>query len=204
MFRKKDVFFSALEAMSDTIVRAANHFAERIKNDPGDLTAFAREMKEFEREGDKHAHLIITELNKTFITPIDRDDIIALTKVMDDVLDGIEACASRFDMYRIHRTNECIRRFGQNLKMSAEEIRKAISLLTQKKLQEIQPYCIRLNELEDEGDELMRQGIRELFRTVRDPIELIKYKELYERLEETTDSCEDVAHALVSIVMRNS
>lgn len=204
MFRKKDVFFKTLEAMADTIVRASNHFAERVGGDLGDLSAFAREMKEFEREGDRHTHVILTELNRTFITPIDREDIMQLTKELDDVLDGVEACASRFDMYQITKVDPYIRQFGDILRRSALEIQRAISLLTQKKLLAIQESCIRLNDLEDEGDDLMRRGIKELFRNVRDPIELIKLKELYERLEQTTDSCEDVANSLSSIIMRNS
>lgn len=204
VFRKKDVFFKTLEALADTIVRASNHFAQRLEGDLGDLSEFAREMKAYEHDGDKHVHVILTELNRTFITPIDREDIMQLTKELDDVLDGVEACASRFDMYQITKIDPYLRQFGDILRRSALEIQKAISLLTQKKLLAIQESCIRLNDLENEGDELMRQGVKELFRNVRDPIELIKFKELYERLEQTTDSCEDVANSLLSIIMRNS
>jgi len=204
VFRKKDVFFKTLEALADTIVQAANHFAQQLEGDPGDLSEFARVMKGYEHDGDNHVHVILTELNRTFITPIDREDIMQLTKELDDVLDGIEACASRFYMYQVTKTDPYIRQFGDILRRSALEIQKAISLLTQKKLLAIQDSCIRLNDLEDEGDELLRQGVNELFRNVRDPIELIKFKELYERLEQTTDSCEDVANSLVSIIMRNS
>ena len=204
MFRKKDIFFKTLEEMSDIIVETVEHFTAAVNGDFPDVTAFAREMKEFEHRGDKCTHIILTELNKTFITPIEREDIMELIKKLDDVLDGIEACASRFEMYQITKADPYIRKFGDCLKRSAQEIKSAIYLLSQKKLLAMQPHCVNLNELENEGDDLMRQGIKNLFMNATDPIELIKHKEIYERLEQTTDSCEDVANTLQSIIMRNS
>lgn len=190
--------------MADLIVETVDRFAAAVDGDLPDTAAFAKEMKEYEHRGDNFAHLILTELNKTFITPIEREDIMALTKMLDDVLDGIEASASRFDMYQISKADPYIRKFGDCLRRSGLEIKSAIYLLTQKKLLAMQTHCVTLNELENEGDELMRQGIKNLFVNVKDPIELIKHKEIYERLEETTDACEDVANILQSIIMRNS
>lgn len=204
MFRKKDIFFKTLEQMADVITEAVDRFATAVNADLPDVTAFTKEMKEFEHQGDRYTHVILTELNKTFITPIEREDIMDLIKKLDDVLDGIEACASRFDMYQLTKTDPIIRKFGDVLRRSTIEIKAAVYLLTQKKLLAIQPHCVKLNELENEGDDLLRQGIKSLFQHVKDPIELIKYKEVYERLEETTDSCEDVANTLQSIIMRNS
>ncbi|QMV41331.1 DUF47 domain-containing protein [Cohnella cholangitidis] len=205
MFRKKkDIFFMTLEEMSDIIFQTVDHFATAVNGDLPDVSAFAKEMKEFEHKGDKCTHIILTELNKTFITPIEREDIMELIKKLDDVLDGIEACASRFEMYQITKADPYIRKFGECLRQSSQEIKSAIYLLTQKKLLAMQPHLVKINELENEGDDLMRQGIKHLFQNVKDPIELIKHKEIYERLEETTDSCEDVANTLQSIIMRNS
>ncbi|MBB6670144.1 DUF47 domain-containing protein [Cohnella nanjingensis] len=204
MFRKKDIFFKTLEDMSDLILETVERFASAMNGELTDVAAFSKEMKEFEHRGDQFAHLIITELNKTFITPIDREDIMELTKLLDDVLDGIEASASRFDMYQISKPDTYIRKFVDVLHRSAVEIKSAIYLLSQKKLLAIQTHCVKLNELENEGDELLRQSVKSLFQNVKDPIELIKHKEIYERLEETTDACEDVANTLQSIIMRNS
>lgn len=204
MFRKKDIFFKSLEQMADLVEQTVNHFAESVKGDLPEVTAFTKEMKQFERTGDEYTHMVITELNKTFITPIEREDIMELIKRLDDVMDGVEACASRFDMYGIVKTDNYIRQFGEVLRRSALEIKSAIYLLTKKQLLAMQPHCVNLHELENEGDALMREGIKHLFQNVKDPIELIKYKEMYERLEETTDSCEDVANTLQSIMMRNS
>ncbi|CAM3664700.1 DUF47 family protein [Cohnella lubricantis] len=205
MFRKKDIFFKTLEEMADLIQEAVDRFAAAVSGgDLPDVPSFAKEMKDFEHRGDQLAHVIFSELNKTFITPIEREDIMALTKLLDDVLDGIEACTSRFDMYHISKPDAYIRKFGDVLRRSALEIKSAIYLLTQKKLLAIQTHCVKLNELENEGDDLMREGIKRLFQEVKDPIELIKLKDMYERLEDTTDSCEDVANILQSIIMRNS
>lgn len=204
MFRKKDIFFKTLEEMADVIYETVDHFANAVNGDLPNVKAFAKEMKDYEHKGDKCTHIILTELNKTFITPIEREDIMELIKKLDDVLDGIEASASRFEMYQITKADPYIRKFGECLRRCAQEIKSAITLLTQKKLLAIQPHCVNLHELENEGDDLMRQGITHLFQNVKDPIELIKYKEIYERLEQTTDSCEHVANTLTSIIMRNS
>lgn len=204
MFKKKDIFFKTLEQMADVIVEAVDRFAVSVSGELPNMDDFTKEMKQFEHRGDEFAHTVITELNKTFITPIEREDIMELIKRLDDVLDGIEACVSRFDMYQVTKSDTYIRKFADCLRRSALEIKSAIYLLTQKKLLAMQPHCVNLHELENEGDVLMRQGIKHLFQNVQDPIELMKYKDIYERLEQTTDSCEDVANTLQSIIMRNS
>lgn len=201
--KKKDIFFQTLENMADTIVQAADYFAQQV-SDFSDVEQFAKQMKEFESTCDSYTHTIIVELNKTFITPIERDDIMNLTTTLDDVIDGLEATTSRFVMYHLDQPDEYIARFAEIMRTSAYEIQKAIHLLSQKKLLAIREYTIRLNDLENQGDELLRICIKDLFATVTDPILLIKKKEIYERLETTTDACEHVANMLESIIMRNS
>jgi hypothetical protein len=203
MFKKKDIFFTSLEAMADTLVEAVEFFATGV-SDLSNLTAFAKKMKELESQCDQYTHTILKELNKTFITPIEREDIMELTTSLDDVLDGIEACASRFEMYNIPEKDEYITLFADVIVRSAHQIRKAIQLLTQKKLLAMREHCIAINELENQADDLLRVSVTTLFAKVQDPIELIKRKEIYERLEQTTDYCEDVANTLESIIMRNS
>ncbi|WP_379136668.1 DUF47 domain-containing protein [Paenibacillus sp. sgz500958] len=202
--RKKDIFFETLENMADTIVQAADYFAQNITTLDGNVEEFAGVMKKYESQCDSFTHTIIKELNKTFITPLERDDIMDLTTSMDDVIDGLEASASRFYMYNLTHADEYIVQFAEILRQSAYEIQKAIHLLSQKKLLAIREYTIRLNDLENQGDEVLRICTKLLFEQVKDPIELIKRKELYERLETTTDKCEDVANMLESIIMRNS
>jgi predicted phosphate transport protein (TIGR00153 family) len=203
MFKKKDIFFRTLEEMADTLVVACEYFNENVSK-LHDVSAFAKQMKNYETQCDKYTHTILTELNKTFITPIEREDIMALTKSLDDVLDGIEACASRFEMYQIKEHDEYISLFADNIVRCSHQIKKAIYLLTQKKLLAMREPNIAINELENQADDLLRVSITSLFSNVKDPIELIKRKEIYERLEQTTDYCEDVANTLESIIMRNS
>ncbi|WP_020619083.1 DUF47 domain-containing protein [Paenibacillus daejeonensis] len=203
MKKKKNIFFKTLEEMADTILEAAEYFHRNVP-DLKDLKVFAKEMKEYESKCDLYVHTILTELNKTFITPIEREDIMALTTSLDDVLDGIEACASRFEMYQFQEPDEYIILFADNLVRSAQQIKKAIYLLTEKKLLAIREPAIHINELENQADDLLRVCVMSLFANVTDPIEIIKRKEIYERLEQTTDCCEDVANTLESIVMRNS
>ncbi|MEK3731932.1 MULTISPECIES: DUF47 domain-containing protein [Paenibacillus] len=201
--KKKDIFFQTLENMADTIVQAADYFSQHVTK-LDDVLEFANEMKKYESKCDSFTHTIITELNKTFITPIERDDIMDLATSMDDVMDGLEATASRFYMYQLGQPDNYMIQFAEILRQSAYEIQKAIHLLSEKKLLAIREYTIRLNDLENQGDELLRICTKDLFASVSDPIELIKRKEIYERLETTTDTCEDVANMLESIIMRNS
>ncbi|MBD2848651.1 DUF47 domain-containing protein [Paenibacillus sp. IB182496] len=203
MKKKKNIFFGTLEEMSDTIVEACEYFAKHV-SELKDVTVFAKDMKEMESRCDRYVHTILTELNKTFITPIEREDIMALTTSLDDVLDGIEACASRFEMYHIQDPDEYITLFADILVRSAHQIKKAIYMLGEKKLLAIREPAIAINELENQADDLLRVGVKTLFAREKDPIELIKRKEIYERLEQTSDYCEDVADRLESIVMRNS
>ncbi|MFF2480114.1 DUF47 domain-containing protein [Paenibacillus sp. NPDC058071] len=203
MFKKKDIFFKTFEEMADTLVEAVQYFANGV-SDLSDVSTFAKTMKEYESKCDVYVHTILKELNKTFITPIEREDIMALTTSLDDVLDGIEACASRFEMYYVHEKDEYITLFGDILLRSANQIKKAIYLLTEKKLLAIREPNIAINELENQADDLLRVAVKSLFANVKDPIELIKRKEIYEMLELTTDYCEDVANTLESIIMRNS
>ncbi|GGA52088.1 DUF47 domain-containing protein [Paenibacillus physcomitrellae] len=201
--KKKDIFFQTLENMADTIVQAADYFTANV-SDFDNISDFAKAMKEFEKKCDEFVHTTIKELNKTFITPIERDDIMGLVTTMDDVIDGLEATVSRFYMYHLGNPDKYIVQFGEILRNSAYEIQKAVHLLSSKKLLAIREHTIRLNDLENQGDELLRICINELFQSVTDPIELIKKKEIYERLETTTDACEHVANMLESIIMRNS
>lgn len=204
MFKKKnDVFFNTLEAMADTILDGVHYFQQNVSKIT-DVTKFARDMKEYESKCDRHVHTILTELNKTFITPIERDDIMKLTTSLDDVLDGIEACASRFEMYGITEPDEYVTLFAENILRCAQQIKKAIYLLSEKKLLAMREPSIQINELENQADDLLRVSVKSLFANVKDPIELIKRKEVYERLEQTTDYCEDVANTLETIIMRNS
>lgn len=201
--KKKDIFFTTFEEMADTIVEAAEYFAKGV-TDLSDVKKFAATMSEYENKCDQYTHTLINAINKVFITPIERDDIMALSTSLDDVMDGLDSVATRFMMYGVTEKDEFITRFADVLVRSAHQIRSAIQLLSEKKLLAIREHNIAIHGLENEGDVILRDSVTSLFANVKDPIELIKRKEVYERLEETTDCCEDVANTLESIVMRNS
>lgn len=201
--KKKDIFFMTFEEMADTIVEAAEYFAKGV-TDLSDVKKFAATMTEYENKCDQYTHTLVNAINKVFITPIERDDIMALSTSLDDVMDGLESVSNRFVMYGVTEKDEFITRFADILVRSAHQIRSAIQLLSEKKLLTIREHNIAIHGLENEGDLVLRESVTSLFANVKDPIELIKRKEVYERLEETTDCCEDVANTLESIVMRNS
>lgn len=203
MFNKKNVFFSTLEVMSSILVEASAFFKDNVAHIK-EVETFHKQIKNYESASDKLVHDLLVELNKTFITPIEREDIQALMNAIDDVLDGLNAVAARIDMYNIVENDPYVAQFADNIYASSLEIQAAISLLASKKLLAIRPHTIKLNQLESASDDVLLTSMKHIFNNIKDPIDLIKHKEIYERLEKTTDYCEKVANTLETIIMRNS
>lgn len=202
--QKQDNFFKMLSNVADNLMESSQYFVDfKIKNE-SDLKEFSKKMKAYEKTGDSYIHELIVALNKTFITPLEREDILELAVKMDDILDGLEACSSRFEMYNITHPDEYMISFVDNLNESVKEVDKSVKLLNRKKLMDIRPHAIKINDYESTCDELLRVCIKDLFAKETNPILVIKYKELYELLEEISDSCEDVANTLETIIMRNA
>ena len=204
MFRlipREEKFFEMFEASARNIHRGAYLLREMMEQ-YRDPEKQADAIMEVEHQGDTITHDIIHKLNQTFITPIDREDIYALSSALDDVLDLIESVSDRMVMYKIKEPTETARRLAGIIFKSAEEIVKGVGLL--KALGDVGPYCIEINRLENEADRVSRDAVADLFENVRDPILVLKWKELYEHLEEATDRCEDVANILENIVLKNS
>jgi uncharacterized protein len=204
VFKKKDTFLETLHLIADNVYESAKFFNKFKLDSIESVQTFANKMKEYESKGDTYIHELIQALNKTFITAIEREDILNLAVKLDDVLDGMEACTSRFFMYDIVKGDEYMVRFAENIEASAAEILKAMELLRERKLLPIREYTVKINDLESVGDELLRESVRKLFQESSDAIHIMKYKEIYEILEGVTDSCEDVADTLETIIMRNS
>lgn len=204
VFKRKDKFFSLLHNIADNLQEAAYFFADfKIKN-VSDLKIFSETMKEYEVKGDNYVHEVIQELNKAFITPIEREDILKLTMMMDDVLDGCEETAALLEMYSITSADEYMEKFTNTIKYCADEILKAIELLEQKKLPQIREHAIKIKDYEMKCDGILRQSIKHLFSVEKDPIRIIQYKEIYENLEVIADHCQDVANTLETIIMNNA
>lgn len=167
-------------------------------------TAYIQQLNELEKKGDEITRQIYKVLDRVFVTPLDREDIITLASKIDDVLDGIEATLSRFDYLNVPFTDETMRNFSAVLVSACEHILAAMKLLAQKKYLQMRKHTIRINHLENEGNRLMREGIRAIFTNPRDPYHDFKLKEIYEMLESATDACEDVADIFDSVLLRYS
>lgn len=203
-FRKQDKFSVLLKNISTNLKESANYFADYKIQNVNDLKVFFETMKDFETKGDTYVHETIQELNKVFITPIEREDILQLAMSMDDVLDGFEACAALFEMYSMTAADEYMIKFVQAIRACAEEIDTAIDLLANKKLPPIREHAIKIKDYESKCDGVLRQSIKNLFLVEKDPIRIIQYKEIYETLEEIADHCQGVANTLETIIMKNA
>ncbi len=194
-------FFDLFVDMARNIERAADQLVELLKK-YDQVPERARAIKDCEHLGDQMTHDLITRLNKTFITPIDREDIHELASKMDDVLDMIDAVASRMTIYKIEQPTEDAIRLAELIQTSVQTLVQALAVL--EKHDHIIEYCIEINRLENEGDRVSRLAIARLFDDGKDPFYLIKWKEIYEVLEKAIDKCEDVANVIEGVVVKNA
>ncbi len=202
--KKQDPFFSALHKIAENM-REAVHYANDYRIETvTDLKEISIKMKEYETAGDKLIHELIVKLNKAFLTPIEREDILALAIRMDDILDGTEGCIAHFEMFSHIEIDESMRDFLGYITKSADEIVKAMELLKNKDLVGMRQNAILIKDYERECDEVLRSSIKKLFLNEKDPIRLIKFKDLYEQLEEIADYCQNVANTIETIIMRNA
>ncbi|MGM9927128.1 MAG: DUF47 domain-containing protein [Bacillus sp. (in: firmicutes)] len=201
---KKDKFTSILKDIAENLKDGADFFADYKLNNISDLKEFTEKMKAYEHNGDNFVHEVIQELNKAFITPIEREDILHLAMCMDDVIDGLEHCAALFEMYSITKADEFMIKFVDNIRSSTYEIDKAVELLAEKRLLAIRSHAIKIKDYESICDNIQRQSIKHLFATEKDPIRIIQFKEIYEELENIADSCQTVANTLETIIMKNA
>ena len=162
----------------------------------------ARRIKDIEHIGDGITHDIALELNQTFITPLDREDIHGLASVLDDILDLVEAVADRFVVFKVAKPTETAIKLANILYQSAVAVGAGIDQLG-KPHADVSQYFVLVNSLENEADRITRDVISKLFEEEKDPIAVIKWKEIYENFEEGTDRCEDVANILERIALKH-
>jgi predicted phosphate transport protein (TIGR00153 family) len=175
-----------------------------MMEDLGRSETKSKEIYEVEQEGDMLTHEVMRRLNKTFITPLDREDIHALISRIDDVLDLIWASADRATLFKIKDSTPEAVELSKCILATTEVITKAVTSLKEKKYSYIQEYCIEINRLENAADKIFREALARLFENTKDPILVIKWKNIYENLEDATDICEDVANILESIVLKHA
>lgn len=201
---KKDlVFFDLLSSMMEDTCVAADLLLDLLTN-YNDVDNKIKEIEKYEHKCDKTVHELVDELNRSFITPIDREDIFDLTKAMDNITDNIEFAAQRLNLFAIQEirpraveTAKLISSCVKELKVVVDEMKQ---MRTSKLLQE---KVIEVNKLENEGDRLYNSLIHDLFTVEKDPIEIIKWKEIIETMESTLDACEEVANIIEGIVSKN-
>ena len=199
---RQEKFFASFVSQVRLISEASRLLLEAVKDGNSHLARTAVRIQQLEHEGDEIIHDIFTRLNQTFITPLDPEDIHSLSSRLDDVLDGIEDAAYRMVAYRLEPIPPTVIELCEVVHDCALSLEKAFEALN--KDQKLLEHCIEVNRLEDYADQLVRRAVADLFQEETDPIALIKQKEIYEFLEDTTDRCEDVADVLQSVVVKNS
>ncbi len=202
--RKKDKLFLILLDISANLKEGGQYFLDFKIKEEKHLDEFQKKMKEYEHKGDVFVDEIIKELNNTFITPIEREDALALADHMDEILDGLEQCAAHFYMYNIYEIDNYMVEFCELINKCIIEIYNAVDLLSQKKLTAIRQHSVKIKEYEEKCDFLERSAIKELFEKQKDVIRLIQYKEIYELLENTADECQKVSKILEAVIMKNA
>src|SRR6195256_4328983 len=194
-------FFDLFEQAAGNIVRAADMLDQMLGSYP-ERADLARDILICEQEGDRITHDIIHRLNQTFVTPIDREDILALASGLDDIVDLTEEVADYLGLYKIEAPMEQAQRLAQILLQATRQIAEAMPRM--RSFQDISHYTVEINRLENDGDRVTREAMASLFEGGIDPMVVIRWKDIYERLEEAIDACEHVANVLEGIVIKNS
>ncbi|HOW44491.1 MAG TPA: DUF47 family protein [Candidatus Aminicenantes bacterium] len=201
---KNNVFYDLFDQISVNIVEGVQTLVAML-NECGGYDEHAVRLKSLEHQTDQLVHSVMSHLHKTFITPIEREDIHQLAGRLDDILDLAEAASSRIDLYRPCAVPREALELGHVLLESVKLVKEMVSLLPDmKKRARIMELTVEINRLEDQADYIRRSTLARLFREERDPFELIKWKDILEYIERATDRCEDVADITEGIVLENS
>ena len=199
---REDDYFVFFTQMTEKIQEAADILAEMVASNQDNYENFAKRIKDVEHGCDQIAHTITSKLNKSFITPFDREDIYTLSVALDDICDYIDAAARAVVMYDIREFNEPTLQFVEIIRGLASEINMAVAAL--KSSNGMGKHFVEIHRLENEADEVYFRAIKALFTKVDDPVSVIKMKEFYEILENATDRCESVANIIESIVLKHT
>lgn len=201
---RDESFFDEFEKQGRKTVEGCKAFLTLVES-ATDIEAQAKKISDIEHECDRITHTVVAKLHTTFITPLDRNDIHRLISKMDDIMDFVEAAAERMALYGIREMTKEVGDLARVLLSSSERVCEAVSGFRDlKHPQKILDKCIEINRLENEADALLRGSLARLFREEKDPITILKWKEIYELLETATDRCEDVANIIEGVVLENS
>jgi predicted phosphate transport protein (TIGR00153 family) len=194
-------YFDLFESAATNCVRAAELLEQMLQNWP-DSASLSRDIVVCEQEGDRITHDIIQRLNQTFVTPIDREDILQLASVMDDIADFTEEVADYLGLYKIEAPMDQAQRLAEILVYATRQIAEAMPRL--RDFRDISHFTIEIHRLENDGDRVSREAMAALFDHGIDPMTVIRWKDIYERLENAIDATEQTANILESIVIKNT
>jgi len=198
---REEDFFELFVKQAQNIERGALALVELLSHYTG-VPEQVQNIKAIEHEGDEITHGILTKLNQTFITPFDREDIHALSSQLDDVIDLIDAAASRFVLYRIASVKPGTLELTKVLLLASTEVTAAVRALDSPN--EALTHCVEVNRYENESDRLCRSLIAQLFDEEKDSIQIIKWKEIFEVIETAVDKCEDVANVIEGVILKSA
>jgi len=194
-------FFDMFAEMARNLIGGAR-LMKSLLEDYRDVPAQVARLKDIEHRGDDLTHALLTKLNSTFITPFDREDIHRLASSLDDVLDLLNAAGDRMVVYKIAGVPAETAKLADIILLQSLELEKAVSGL--EKQQHVLEHCVEINRLENEADRITRDAVGHLFDNEKDPIQLIKIKELFETLELATDKAEDAANVLEAVILKSA
>jgi uncharacterized protein len=199
---REDKYFDMFTQMAGKIEEAAGILIEMLNSDGSDFSSYTKRIKDVEHSCDQLTHEITTKLNKSFITPFDREDIYTLSVALDDICDYIDAGARAIVMYDIREFNDDARALAKTIRDISIAIKGAVSRLSNPN--GINEYFVEIHRLENVADDIYFRAIANLFKNSSDPITVIKWKELFEILENATDRAESVANIIESIVLKHT
>src|ERR1041385_517297 len=199
---KEEQYFGLFRQMTSHIYDAASKLKEMLDDKQGDFPAHLRTIKAIEHQCDELTHSISKKLNSSFITPFDREDIYMLSGALDDIVDLIDDAARAVVMYNVKETTDYARQFGDVIQRMAVQLHEVVSTL--ERPTGINPRLVEIHRLENEGDDLYNEALAELFRGTPDPLHVIKWKEIYEKLEAAVDRCERTANIIESVIIKHA
>ena len=199
---RNEEFFDLFTEVANRNKEAAQYLHDLFEAAPDRRTPQVEAIKRLEHEADQVTHEVVNRLDRTFITPLDREDIHQLASDLDDVMDAMDGAARRAQIFRLGAPPQGVRRLVEVVQRMMAVLYEAVSRL--KKGDDVMRYCVEAKQLEEEGDSIYHEALGQLFEKERDAIELIKWKEIYDDLEGTLDQAEDVANVVESITIKHA
>ncbi|HEV8264127.1 MAG TPA: DUF47 family protein [Gemmatimonadales bacterium] len=199
---REEEFFDLFTEVANRNKEAAQHLRDLFEAPPDRRTPYVEAIKRLEHEADQVTHEVVNRLDRTFITPLDREDIHQLASDLDDVMDAMDGTARRTQIFRLGASPAGVRRLVEVIQRMVGVLAEAVGRL--KKGDDVMRYCVEAKQLEEEGDAIYHESLGQLFEKERDALEIIKWKEIYDNLEGTLDQAEDVANVVESITIKHA